>query len=84
MAAAPFLGGEVCQYEGTPDSDFIIDHHPEATNLWVVGGGSGHGFKMGPVVGRLVAAAVLEQRPPDAAFRLDRFAKGSRPPAKWN
>ena len=74
---APLLGGEVCQYEASPDSHFIIDQHPEASNVWLVGGGSGHGFKMGPAVGEIVAAAVLGDSAPDGAFRLARFSRDS-------
>ena len=72
---APLLETRVCQYENTPDNHFIIDRHPRADHVWLVGGGSGHGFKHGPVVGEMVAAFVLEQKEPDALFRLARFAK---------
>jgi monomeric sarcosine oxidase len=49
---------EVCQYENTSNGDFLIDLHPEFDNVWLVGGGSGHGFKHGPVVGEYVAARI--------------------------
>ncbi len=48
----------VCQYENTSNGDFLIDLHPELENVWLVGGGSGHGFKHGPSVGEYVAARV--------------------------
>jgi sarcosine oxidase len=70
---APLVGAEVCQYEATPDSHFIIDRHPYDHRVWIVGGGSGHGFKMGPIVGEMAAAAVLGQALPDPAFSLARF-----------
>ena len=70
LADAPLLGSEVCQYELTSDSHFLIDRHPGAANTWLVGGGSGHGFKMGPALGEYVARLVLEQGQPDAEFRL--------------
>ena len=54
LADAPVLETRVCQYETTPDSQFIIDRHPDFDNVWLVGGGSGHGFKHGPVIGRHV------------------------------
>jgi sarcosine oxidase len=54
LADAPVLETRVCQYESTPDSHFIIDRHPDFDNVWLVGGGSGHGFKHGPVIGRYV------------------------------
>jgi glycine/D-amino acid oxidase-like deaminating enzyme len=71
---APFLGGEVCQYEASPDSHLIVDVHPEAPNVWLAGGGSGHGFKMGPAIGEILAAAALGRAAPDPAFALARFA----------
>ena len=70
IADAPLLGSEVCQYELTSDSHFLIDRHPAAANAWLVGGGSGHGFKMGPALGEYVAALVLNESEPDAPFRL--------------
>ena len=86
LASAPFIGAEVCQYEATPDSHFIIDRHPRAENVWIAGGGSGHGFKMGPVVGEIVASAVLGTEFPDPTFSLARFsARRSRQESdqKW-
>ena len=50
----PIVETRVCQYETTPDTNFVIDRHPEFDNVWLVGGGSGHGFKHGPVIGRYV------------------------------
>jgi glycine/D-amino acid oxidase-like deaminating enzyme len=70
LAGAPFLGSEVCQYESTPDSHFVVDRHPAASNVWIAGGGSGHGFKMGPVVGETVASYVLDDTAPPQAFAL--------------
>lgn len=55
---APVTHMEVCQYENTSNGDFLIDRHPEFDNVWLVGGGSGHGFKHAPVVGEYVAARV--------------------------
>jgi len=55
---APVMETEVCQYENTSNGDFLIDLHPEFANVWLVGGGSGHGFKHGPVVGEYVAARI--------------------------
>ncbi|HEX3745905.1 MAG TPA: FAD-dependent oxidoreductase [Bryobacteraceae bacterium] len=55
---AEVLETEVCQYESTSSGDFLIDRHPAMTNVWLVGGGSGHGFKHGPAVGAYAAAAI--------------------------
>lgn len=77
MKDAPIVETRVCQYENTPDSNFIIDRHPRAEQVWIVGGGSGHGFKHGPALGEMVATLVMEQERPNALFRLDRFQKKS-------
>ncbi|MGE3344944.1 MAG: FAD-dependent oxidoreductase [Vicinamibacterales bacterium] len=84
LAAAPSVGGEVCQYEATPDGHFVIDTHPGNRQMWIVGGGSGHGFKMGPVVGDMVADAVLGRTAPDPAFCLARFAALHGNVDKWS
>jgi sarcosine oxidase len=57
---APVVESRVCQYENTSNGDFLIDRHPDFDNVWLVGGGSGHGFKHGPSVGEYVAALVLK------------------------
>lgn len=74
LDGAPLIESRVCQYTNTPDSDFIADRHPLADNLWLLGGGSGHGFKHGPALGELVAAQVLGDRPVEETFSLGRFA----------
>jgi len=56
---APLIENRVCQYENSPDGNFIFEQHPEAQNCWFLGGGSGHGFKHGPALGELVANAFM-------------------------
>ncbi|HET6669113.1 MAG TPA: FAD-dependent oxidoreductase [Pyrinomonadaceae bacterium] len=58
LAEAPVTETRVCQYENTSNGDFLIDRHPGFENVWLVGGGSGHGFKHGPAVGEAVAALI--------------------------
>ncbi|MGA2099492.1 MAG: FAD-dependent oxidoreductase [Candidatus Sulfotelmatobacter sp.] len=70
---APLVETRVCQYEQTPDGDFIVDRHPSNENVWLLGGGSGHGFKHGPAVGEMMAEMILKDRAPEAAWRLGRF-----------
>ncbi len=53
---APLTESRVCQYENSSNGDFLIDRHPAHANVVLVGGGSGHGFKHGPEVGRIAAA----------------------------
>jgi len=55
----PVSEGRVCQYEVTADTHFVIDRHPSIPGAWIVGGGSGHGFKHGPAVGEYASALVL-------------------------
>jgi sarcosine oxidase len=73
MAAAPLLESRVCQYENSSDHNFILDRHPKAENVWIIGGGSGHGFKHGPVIGEMVAEVVLGSKQPPAEMGLARF-----------
>jgi sarcosine oxidase len=71
MAAAPLLDAHVCQYENTSTGDFLIDRHPAWPACWIVGGGSGHGFKHGPAVGRYVADLIAGKADVQPRFRLD-------------
>jgi glycine/D-amino acid oxidase-like deaminating enzyme len=73
LANAPLLGAEVCQYENSPDGHFIIDRHPAMPRVWIAGGGSGHGFKMGPALGEMLAKQVLDDGPADPFFGLARL-----------
>ena len=59
LATAPVTEMRVCQYENTSNGDFLIDRHPAFENVWLVGGGSGHGFKHGPAVGEYVAGMIF-------------------------
>jgi glycine/D-amino acid oxidase-like deaminating enzyme len=70
LADAPVVESRVCQYENTATGDFLIDRHPDHENLWVVGGGSGHGFKHGPAVGEYVSRLISTNGAPDARFAL--------------
>jgi sarcosine oxidase len=75
MKGAPLVESRVCQYENSADENFIIDRHPDAENVWLVGGGSGHGFKHGPALGEHVAAAVLGAADADPLFNLSRLSR---------
>ncbi|HZR66655.1 MAG TPA: FAD-dependent oxidoreductase [Terriglobales bacterium] len=77
LADAPLVESRVCQYENSTDQNFILDRHPEAENVWIVGGGSGHGFKHGPAFGEMVSDAVLGANTPPVEFKLDRLLKKS-------
>jgi glycine/D-amino acid oxidase-like deaminating enzyme len=68
LAGAPVVESRVCQYENTETGDFLIDRHPEFDNVWIAGGGSGHGFKHAPAVGEHVAALVEGRAQPEPRF----------------
>ena len=70
LAGAPLVSAEVCQYENSSNGDFLIDRHPDFDNVWLAGGGSGHGFKHGPAVGEYLAERVLKGGPVDPRFSL--------------
>lgn len=52
------LEARVCQYASSPDRHLILGRHPRLKNVWIAGGGSGHGFKLGPVVGEKMASLI--------------------------
>ncbi|QTI69573.1 NAD(P)/FAD-dependent oxidoreductase [Gordonia polyisoprenivorans] len=67
-------------YDVTPDWNPIISTGP-LDGLVIAAGFSGHGFKISPAVGRLVADLVVDGRSndpriPESDFRLSRFAEG--------
>jgi sarcosine oxidase len=78
LAERPVAEGRVCQYELTNDTHFVIDRHPTVDDAWIVGGGSGHGFKHGPVVGEYVSGLIVGADVSDLAPRDGRFALGTR------
>jgi glycine/D-amino acid oxidase-like deaminating enzyme len=67
-------------YDVTPDWNPVISR-TDVDGLVVAAGFSGHGFKIAPAVGRLVADLVVDGRSadpriPESDFRLSRFAEG--------
>lgn len=69
----PIMETRACHYELSISRNFIIDRHPDLSNVWLAGGGSAEGFKFGPVVGDYVAKRVLgEEGDPEIAaqFRI--------------
>jgi sarcosine oxidase len=77
LTGAPLVESRVCQYENTSNGDFLIDRHPDYSDLWLVGGGSGHGFKHGPAVGEYVCALIDGKAKPEPRFSL--ATKGLEP-----
>lgn len=70
LAKRPLADSRVCQYENSDNGHLLIDRHPAWSNAWVVGGGSGHGFKHGPAVGRYVAGLALGADKAESRFAL--------------
>ena len=70
LRGAQLTGAEVCQYENSSNGDFLIDLHPRWSNVLLLGGGSGHGFKHGPEVGRYAAARLMGAAAPEPRFGL--------------
>lgn len=70
LANAPVTETRVCQYENTSNGDFLIDRHPAFENVWLVGGGSGHGFKHGPAVSEYVRALISGDAKVEPRFAL--------------
>ena len=68
LADAPLVESRVCQYENTSNGDFLIDRHPDHANVWIAGGGSGHGFKHGPAVGEYVTRLLTTNAEPEERF----------------
>ncbi len=59
LADAPILSTYVGQLENTANEHFIIDTHPDDPRFVLAGGGSGHAFKFGPVLGERIADIAL-------------------------
>jgi glycine/D-amino acid oxidase-like deaminating enzyme len=78
LADAPLVEARVCQYEASTDGHFLVDRHPGLENVWLVGGGSGHGFKMGPALGEHAAAVVQGKAAVNPLFAYGRLRP--RPP----
>ena len=75
---APFIEGRVCQYTETPDRDFILDAHPAVSNVWILGGDSGHGYKQGAALGELAARVISGKANTPEFFALKRLLVPAR------
>lgn len=79
MERSDSAGGYAALYDITPDWHPIIDEPDPGSGFFLCCGSSGHGFKLGPAVGLLVAERVLGEGAPlfdGRLFRLGRFAEG--------
>ncbi|KAM9320554.1 peroxisomal sarcosine oxidase [Gastrophryne carolinensis] len=66
---------EQCMYTNTPDCNFILDYHPLHRNIVIGSGFSGHGFKLSPVVGKILSELSMDKQPSYdlTPFRVTRF-----------
>ncbi len=73
---------KTCIFTNSPDEHFILDEHPEAGNVYIAAGFSGHGFKFASVVGEIMTDLALDGGARYAnqlgMFRLARFDAGYR------
>jgi sarcosine oxidase len=78
LAGAPLVGSRACPYSLTEDLQFLVAPHPDHESVWLLGGGSGHGFKHGPALAEYVERLLKGEEPPDPRFGLGpREAGGS-------
>jgi sarcosine oxidase len=70
LAAAPLVGTRACPYSLTRDLQFLVAPHPEDERVWIVGGGSGHGFKHGPALAEYVERLLEGTEAPEPRFGL--------------
>lgn len=76
LAGAALLRARTCAYELTPDTRFVLAPHPRHPSVWLLGGGSGHAFKHGPVLGDRIAALLAGRERPDPALALGARVSG--------
>lgn len=70
LAGQRAVDQKACQIAMTPDTHFIIDHHPEHENVLIAGGCSGHLFKHGPVFGDFAAGVAMGEYGTAERFRI--------------
>jgi sarcosine oxidase subunit beta len=72
-------GGWASLYDITPDWHSVMGALPGVEGLYCVAGTSGHGFKLGPAVGEMMADLIINGQRPEAdidMFSARRFAEG--------
>jgi sarcosine oxidase len=77
LADAPVRSAPSCHYSLTADGNFLFARHPELERVWLLGGGSGHGYKHGPTVAEHASAVLAGEAEPEP-----RFALGERTPSR--
>jgi glycine/D-amino acid oxidase-like deaminating enzyme len=77
LAEAPVVFSRVCPYSLTGDTNFLVARHPEHESVWLLGGGSGHGFKHGLSLAEYVAGLLEDGVEPDVRFALGERGPGA-------
>lgn len=77
QADGPTMALKTCIFTNTSDEHFVIDLHPEAPQVVLATGFSGHGFKFCSVMGEVLADLAQEGSSTHdlSLFRLDRFTQ---------
>jgi hypothetical protein len=73
LRGQPVLKEHSCHYESGSGGNFIVDKHPDMSNVWIMGSGMAEGFKFGPVIGEYTANRILcQDKEPEQAdtFRI--------------
>jgi sarcosine oxidase subunit beta len=77
-AGADVRGGYASLYDVTPDWQPVLGAAGGIDGLFIAAGFSGHGFKLSPALGEVLAAVILGEQPliDVSPFGLSRFAEG--------
>ncbi len=73
------LHAQTCLYSSTPDNDFVLGALPQHPSIFVQSACSGHGFKFGVEMGRMMAAHLLRGEALLARFGVGRYNLDSQP-----
>jgi len=86
MERGTSAGGWASLYDITPDWHPIMGALPGVQGLYCAAGGSGHGFKLGPAVGEMMADLIINGEKAGAdinLFSFRRFAEGKSVAGKY-
>ncbi|MBZ5635308.1 MAG: N-methyl-L-tryptophan oxidase [Acidobacteriia bacterium] len=76
-ANGPTMALKTCMFTNSPDEHFILDAHPQAEDVYLAAGFSGHGFKFASIVGEIMTDLAVDSGAKYAdqieMFRLSRF-----------
>lgn len=74
MQGAPLIQSRVCPYENTTDAHLLADKLPGSENLWVLCGGSGHGYKLGAGIGEYMCQRMNGEVSAEPLLCFSRFS----------